>query len=966
MNVSSVITGSFIEQFSKSSSSSSSLSSSSSEDAVDYSSVLQNGASVYSNAIQTLSSAAGYVNLAIDTLTKLGDITDRLITASKKVCHATGQNTLRKANREFQKLALEFNDLIENAKFNEREYLTKEGLETLFKDVGLDANDARELASLFDTFILAKQDTNETLASDMIKSANTTKIPKSAFKTTVNRAYIEEKYQTSNHTTHIIDAVNSLSTINTNTVSEVSQERTTDSLTTYTNHTISTVQGLQTATNAIVEQYDETMKSSFITLTDKSTTSSDTCGKETIMAGNHILNALKASTLDGYSVIESKKDLVEGSNSDGFNQLFLVDNLGNVSQITNFTEDVTFGDIDISENSHSVFYQYTANAVEYLGLDGTTYATSTGEHFSNVQINAVGDNVAYCVEQTVDSNTTYDVFIKTSTGADIYLEDPGVASSFPVSLNNNQVIGLGFIDSNTVAIAYGEEGSQKIVSSDDTTVILYDGIATTPTSDEDETSTTTSFTIKNFTTYEHLGTNNAHEGFISFTSANSDGEISAYTMRGEVTTTDTITSFKIDDEEKLNHLKLNSDGCCQVISADHLFTANQNGYSVIESCADLTGNNANGYKQLFLMDASGNAIQQLTSFNKYVSFSDVAISNESNSTTYNVCYSYTDLDADNKTILNSTGSETEISADAPLEGLKLNNSGTALIYKTALAAPTEGDPDAIKEAIFYKDLTTSDPAVSTSAYKSISGYGFIENNKIALAYVDDSDQSFIATFNGTETTNITGTNENEITNSVNIQQFSTLEKTENYDGYIAFTSGATENKNDLTILKTDGTIFQSKDLAETDQIKTINMLFDSSTNTAPSVGLFGVLNSSETEYDVDSEMYELTYSGGPKEIIYSSSVSDPLKLFNSNFKLSNRASGYVALNDLNALKKQIDNNLKTLNDSLNYLQKNVDLARATGYAFLNTSYEVEDYDTAETLEKKLDKKSAKQLPTYLT
>ena len=112
-------------------------------------------------------------------------------------------------------------------------------------------------------------------------------------------------------------------------------------------------------------------------------------------------------------------------------------------------------------------------------------------------------------------------------------------------------------------------------------------------------------------------------------------------------------------------------------------------------------------------------------------------------------------------------------------------------------------------------------------------------------------------------------------------------------------------------------------------------------------------------------MYQIDISGGPKNIKYTTNVSRPLKIFSSTFSLSNRASGYVALDDLKAIKKQITENLENLDKILDVMQENVDLVRATGLAMLEVANKITSYDDAESVAKSLRLEILKTAPTLL-
>ena len=635
VSISSVITGSFIKQFDKASSKSSlkDALSGNTSNSVDYVTTLQSGASVYSKAIRTVSSVAGYVNLAVSNLTELGELTDKLIDIAEKATKATSSSTLKNLNREFQSLAKEFNKIVKNAKYDDHEYLAKEDLEELFKSVGLDPDNARDLANIFDDFIIADKDNNKLLVSDATKPRKYSQIPTSAFKTTINKPDEFEVNKITNPSAGVTNTNSLISNVNSVTQSETA------------------------GTTSI------TVKS----LIDDS---------ETSAAFSTETNLKTINARSGYSVIESSDNLIGGQNPSGYKQLFLLNENGEaIHQITNFEEDVTFGEVSISDDGKKVLYGYNVN--DETILKDATYSNFGDNPLLNTEreIERIDSDSADDIKSiNVSSDgSSYAFLVKNGEIWDANLKDSATLTSDATLLAKDDITSIGFVDTNSVAFLSGNAGSQKI------------------------------------STYE-----------------------------------------------------------------------------------------------------------------------------------------------------NGSGSIVDIST-----GLNINN-------------------------------------------------------------------------------------------------FKVLEKSSFDNSYISYNSNDSSTLNDLSVINESGESVFTKEIDDSDIISNIS-LRNNEVGSA-SVGVFGAINTSE---DPNEELYEYGYVNNSKVIKYSTAVSRPLKLLNSSFKLSNRASGYVALDDLKAMRKQIDTNLKKLDETLDYMQKNVDLARATGLAMLEVSYDVQSYDDAESLAKKLRKEILKTAPNLL-
>ena len=129
---------------------------------------LRRGASLYAAAIQRMNNVGTILNVADGLLEQLGELTDKAISIATRASKSSTSNSTRnRLNAEFQKLGNEFRELISEAKLDDDDILTKEGLESIFTETGLDPSKAKGLASLFGSFLFPEEE--NVLASEEIQ-----------------------------------------------------------------------------------------------------------------------------------------------------------------------------------------------------------------------------------------------------------------------------------------------------------------------------------------------------------------------------------------------------------------------------------------------------------------------------------------------------------------------------------------------------------------------------------------------------------------------------------------------------------------------------------------------------------------------------------------------------------------------------------------------------------------------------
>lgn len=101
---------------------------------------------------------------------------------------------------------------------------------------------------------------------------------------------------------------------------------------------------------------------------------------------------------------------------------------------------------------------------------------------------------------------------------------------------------------------------------------------------------------------------------------------------------------------------------------------------------------------------------------------------------------------------------------------------------------------------------------------------------------------------------------------------------------------------------------------------------------------------------------------------YSSTAAfteDYEKIFDDDATLRTRPNAYKVLGDLNALKDQIDGNVKALDNGIEVIGKNIDLVRAAGLAMLDLSEQITTADDADSVAEQVRQKINQDAPGAL-
>ncbi|MBN8549853.1 MAG: hypothetical protein J0M12_11110 [Deltaproteobacteria bacterium] len=382
------------------------------------------------------------------------------------------------------------------------------------------------------------------------------------------------------------------------------------------------------------------------------------------------------------------------------------------------------------------------------------------------------------------------------------------------------------------------------------------------------------------------------------------------------------------------------------------------GYSVVTSTSDPLGYNAGGYNQIFIVNASGDVVQQVTSnasvattySSADISADDLTVAYiENTGTTASVLRAkFSSLGVDPTTATSLTVMSVGLGS-SPFIGVKIDNSGEYIAFQDASVDP-------IITYFYSASSGTFDALIQGTT--GITSYGFVQAGK--LAYIDGTG-IYRQTFDdGAPRGLVYGTSYTSL---------STLEG--GTDGYFGYYDTDTDMYQVLDV--NDLEVQLSVQLSSSDSIFSTSLAFNSD-GSHIDLGIVGVMSSFGG--DSDRELYRIRYNPAAVEGIRSS-ASTPSQfdaitggqitsIFDDSRDISKRGQAFRTLEDLKALKSQISKNLQALDGARNVLQDNIKLVRATGLAFLEMAEQVRTSVDAETLAESLRQRIRASAPTALS
>ena len=367
---------------------------------------LRLGARTFATAIQNLNATIGVVNVADDTLKQLTKLTDKMIdVAERGTSVSAGTTTRRGLQSEFEDLVVKFRRIVESSTLNSVDYLTQDGLVSLFKKIGLDKESSEGVAAIFRRFVKTTEDSN--LVSESTKS-RPAEVP-------VLKQSKVAKVSDSN----VFNGVYS---------SGISP-----------NYTV----------------YQDTNGSGFnqpyhVDTTGTVTAQSGVTQQQTLLAVNETSSVI-VSEKTGYSVVASTQNLT-GDNPSNYNQAFLIDPDGSVvRQITQFsTAGVQIYASDISNDNRTAAIAYQDGVNNYVDV------ISVNDIYAAPGVSALERQVSLSdtpISVKISNDAQYIVYQDATLYSNIMQVGTSITDTY-VSSNFADASNLQFLNSDTVAYAY--------------------------------------------------------------------------------------------------------------------------------------------------------------------------------------------------------------------------------------------------------------------------------------------------------------------------------------------------------------------------------------------------------------------------------------------------------------------------------------------------------------------------------
>jgi hypothetical protein len=148
---------------------------------VSISTGLRLGAQAFASSVGGLNSLIGFINVAQDTMGKLGTVVDDMITTADVASRSeTSFQERERLNSHYRELVGDFRDIVDNAEYADRNLLDLPELKSIFTTLGFDDQESSSVEALFNKFQLVADD--QSLASEEAKGDRPIPIPPSAFK----------------------------------------------------------------------------------------------------------------------------------------------------------------------------------------------------------------------------------------------------------------------------------------------------------------------------------------------------------------------------------------------------------------------------------------------------------------------------------------------------------------------------------------------------------------------------------------------------------------------------------------------------------------------------------------------------------------------------------------------------------------------------------------------------------------
>ena len=367
---------------------------------------------------------------------------------------------------------------------------------------------------------------------------------------------------------------------------------------------------------------------------------------------------------------------------------------------------------------------------------------------------------------------------------------------------------------------------------------------------------------------------------------------------------------------------------------DTLAINEHTGYTLIGTTQDF-GNNASNDYVAYLLDNTGQIVHRFENFDpnpgwSFENVTDFQISSD------NLTISYIQVEADAtdrsyrvmKQVASSfsTNGGTSVASEVDLTSYNYSLGDPVNSFDT-LRMSDDGSNFAYNQldggmGSYYTVFDATTAARGTPLEK----FEFLSDN--TLIYFESGSGEIVSHEQGSI---IQGTLVSGLTD---VQHLKAVQASAGNSGYLVFDSDIGGGERRIAMYSAQSlAVLYSLDLDAGDTISSLSICYNAAGQ--PEMGVLGSLAS--LAGDSDTELYRFGLSAHTTGQRCERMSQEFQSLFSSDANIRSRPNAFRMSVDLKALRKQIDENLIALDDALKTLGKNLELARATGLAFLDAS-----------------------------
>jgi len=393
----------------------------------------------------------------------------------------------------------------------------------------------------------------------------------------------------------------------------------------------------------------------------------------------------------------------------------------------------------------------------------------------------------------------------------------------------------------------------------------------------------------------------------------------------------------------------------------NLNASSKPGYSIVKSTGNLFNNyNASNLEQLFMLDAKGKVVAQITNNSGNQSFTSADLS--ADGLTYAVAAKqFNGLDYSYSLSLVTAGAVGEDPA-ATWGAPEVLAFGI-----TALDGPGYENVSisADKNYVLFSNSPGGSPGYNL--YQTVAGGGLgndpsvlgLTSSAIGAGFVGASNQIAFANATDVQTYTFNAGSSTTVLSGASIQSFATLgtASASGVGGYFSYFDSASLAVN-LYSVNTAATAATAVDMNSSNSSTSYSL------GAGATVGKLSLALRSDGHVDIGLTVRGIDIASADTQLVRLSfntqslpgrktglSSNEPSKIL--DYDLSTRPEAFRALQDLKKMKEQIKDNIDTLDDVTKFIGENLDLVRAAGFAFLDLSNQLATETDAEKVAREL-------------